>query len=569
MAEALAKGWVDAIPPGRPLTDICWNVMEAVSRAALVAGLEDRPLGPLLLEIDDAGAVLGEPPVANGFIVDGHGIRIGGSLLPLLAPDDRGEFLQLLADRRIGEARFCPLRLHRNGTTHTVCVGVRRQSSGRIALLVQPLIPGGPVVGRHINSRDPITGLLTRWAMSRVFEMQGTNAAAAYAASVMVLRLDNLSPISDYIGGPATDDLMVHVASLLVGIVPHPAVCSRTMGNTFVVFLPDRTSNETLALAREVIEAVNGIGLPGFEHGFKLTAAAGVADVVRGDFDLAVRSATAAAANAGAGGSNRALVAGPAFTHGQISELSTKLEIGDWEVWLQPVSNAGAGDAARLSFHESLARFTNGHGHLISRPDFFASGRVHGLLEVFDRMMLRRVVQLLATHPSAKISVNLSLETFVSEAFPQSILDIIGEATDCCGRIILEIGPHCLMGPMKSVMPRLEALAAAGIAVALDDFGSGICRLNVLTRFPLAIVKLDELVTGYIADDPLQREFVRAVVSICRARGMTTVAEYTRGSEQIRRLLEDGVDLFQGELFGMPAPAADVLGPPVAGVSSA
>jgi EAL domain-containing protein (putative c-di-GMP-specific phosphodiesterase class I) len=104
------------------------------------------------------------------------------------------------------------------------------------------------------------------------------------------------------------------------------------------------------------------------------------------------------------------------------------------------------------------------------------------------------------------------------------------------------------------------------VAVAADDFGSGICRLQDLARFPLAIVKLDELVTGYVDDDPLQREFVRTVVNVCRARGVMTVAEYTRSPEQWQRLVCDGVDCFQGELLGMPAPAAVVLAtPPGAG----
>jgi EAL domain-containing protein (putative c-di-GMP-specific phosphodiesterase class I) len=116
-----------------------------------------------------------------------------------------------------------------------------------------------------------------------------------------------------------------------------------------------------------------------------------------------------------------------------------------------------------------------------------------------------------------------------------------------------------MAAPEEVVRPRLESLAAAGVAVAIDDFGSGICRLHYLTQLPIAIVKLDQIVTGYVDDDPLQRDFVRTVVSLCRARGITTVAEYTRSADQLARLVEDGVDLFQGELFGMPRPAAEVL----------
>jgi EAL domain-containing protein (putative c-di-GMP-specific phosphodiesterase class I) len=73
------------------------------------------------------------------------------------------------------------------------------------------------------------------------------------------------------------------------------------------------------------------------------------------------------------------------------------------------------------------------------------------------------------------------------------------------------------------------------------------------------LVKLDGLVTSYVADDPLQRNFVRMVVNLCRARGIETVAEYTRTIEQMQRLAADGVDFFQGELFGMPQPATKVL----------
>jgi EAL domain-containing protein (putative c-di-GMP-specific phosphodiesterase class I) len=51
------------------------------------------------------------------------------------------------------------------------------------------------------------------------------------------------------------------------------------------------------------------------------------------------------------------------------------------------------------------------------------------------------------------------------------------------------------------------------------------------------------------------------VVNVCRARGATTVAEYTRSPEQWKRLVGDGIHWFQGELLGMPAPAARVLAP--------
>ena len=160
-----------------------------------------------------------------------------------------------------------------------------------------------------------------------------------------------------------------------------------------------------------------------------------------------------------------------------------------------------------------------------------------------------------------RLSVNVTRETFATEAFPEAAIGMVRDSQIDPSRIIFEISPVCLTLPSDLVRPRLQRLEDAGIAVAIDDFGSGVCSLRHLTDFPIAMVKLDELVTSYVADDPLQRNFVRMVVNLCRARGIRTVAEWTKTIEQMQRLAEDGIDLFQGELLGMAQPPAEVLPP--------
>ena len=556
--EAPESGWVDTISGNLPLTDMCWHVLKAVSRVALLPGVSERLLGPVFIEVDDRGNVLSRAVGIDRLLVDSRRVRIGESLLPLIEPRDRDDLARMFEQPQVGTARFCTARLiSEHGCGHAASVGLRRLGAGRVGVLFQPLIPDGPILGRHINNRDPITGLLTRWAISRLLEESEEAGAMARGPTLLILKLDNFRTVSEHIGSRITDAILVQVASILGQILPYPAVSSRLMGDTFLTFLPDMGVEEALDRGRRVIEAVNGIDVPPPASGFKLRASIGVAGEVFADHDLALRLAEAAAAAARAAGGNRAVAAGPTLTPARAAEFAAEMERGSWEVWLQPVVPQAGGQAA---FHESLARFGNGHGHLVSRPEFFTTGRANGLLERFDRMMLERCLRLLEAHPDARLSVNISFETFASNAFPGSVLEPIRELPDSTRRIILEIAPRCLMAPAIDARSRLESLAAAGVAVAIDDFGSGICRLHYLTQFPLAMVKLDELVTGYVDDDPLQREFVRVVAGLCHARGITTVAEFTRSPEQLARLVEDGVDLFQGELLGMPAPAARVLG---------
>jgi len=565
--QAGDKGWVDSIPGDLPLADICWHVMEALSRANRLTSVLDPPIGPVSIDVDDQGRVTAGGDCVEGVLINGQRLMAGKTILDLLAPADRPLLATSLRQAPLGEAWFSPMRLlDPRGGTHTVSIGTRHTAEGRRCLLIQPLVAGGPTVGRHVNNRDSVTGLLTRWGMARELESLARSNPEDPGAVILVLKLENFAAIGEYVGHAATDTLLVRVGSVLNCVLPYPALVSRVMGDTFHVCLTEGGIDAAVRSAERLIEGINGIDVPGFSSDFHLRAAVGIAAVSRKDFDFAIRLADSGVDAAAAEGGNRAVVVGTPSSGVVAHDLSAAMELGSWEVWLQPVVGQAGGHAP---FHEALARFGNGRGRVMTRPDFFATGWGQGLLERFDLIMLQRVLEILASHPYARISVNVSRETFVSKAFPGSFLEPIRALPDGCERVILEISPHCLEMPTPAVKSRLESLAAAGVAVAVDDFGSGICQLRSLTQFPLAIVKLDQLATGYIDDDPLQREFVRVVVSICRARGMTTVAEYTRSPEQMARLIEDGVDWFQGELFGMPAPAAAVLAPPAVGASPA
>lgn len=553
-------GFVDTIRSGQPMPDICWHVLEAVSRAARLPGIAEHPLGPDLIEVDQEGIVITGAEAPGGVIVGGFRLRRGDSLLSLIEPLDRTTIARTLDRAHVGEAQFCTVRLlGEHGRRHTVAMAVRSVIPGRVAVLIQPLICGGPIGGRHVSNRDPITGLLNRWTLSRALEASDTHRSPAGTAAVILATLDEFTSIGSYIGHHHTDVVLLSVASAMARIFPYPALTSRLMGDTFLAYTSDTENDEPLRRAEQLLRLMGDIQVPGFTPQFTLRASIGVAYVTDGDHDLAMRLAEAAAGEARAAGGNRVVVAGSAqFTGTQARELTASMDLGSWEVWLQPVARDPHG---RADFYEALARFSAGNRQMASRADLFIAGRAKGLLERFDRMMLQRALETLESHPDVRLSVNVTYETFISKQFPESFLALIQRVPDGCRRIILEIASRCMAAPEELVRPRLESLAAAGVAVALDDFGSGICRLHYLTQLPLAIVKLDQLVTGYIDDDPLQREFVRTVVSLCRARGITTVAEYTRNAEQLARLVDDGVDLFQGEFFGMPRPAAEVLAP--------
>ena len=541
----------------QPISEICWQVAEVLSRSVRSTQTPERRLGPMRIELDREGIVGPTFDLRGIWFFPGPCPLPGESFLKLLQPEDRGLFTRYLELATQGALSFFPVRvLDRTGAAHPMHAGLRFAGAGRVDLILQPLIDCAPIVGYRRGTRDPLTGLIDRWELWRQMEQRG---AAAGPACVLFAKLDAFESITTTMHFQQVDEVFDRVASAITRVFPWPAQPSRLTGGAFLCLITDTAAERLRSRAMRLIQLVNRIGGEGVFNELRFGMSIGIADVIDGDHDLAVRLAETAVREAHVAGGNRVIIAGAdTLLHFRVGDLQSNMDLDSWELWLQPVVR---GTDGKPEFHEALARFGTAPHPKITRPDFFAAGQLAGLLERFDRMVMLRSLELLTAHSQLRLSVNVTRETFISESFPEAAIGMVRDSQIDPSRIIIEISPVCLTLPVELVWPRLKRLEDADIAVALDDFGSGVCSLRHLTDFPIAMVKLDELVTSYVADDPLQRNFVRMVVNLCRARGIRTVAEWTRTIEQMQRLAEDGIDLFQGELLGMPVPPTEVLPP--------
>lgn len=104
---------------------------------------------------------------------------------------------------------------------------------------------------------------------------------------------------------------------------------------------------------------------------------------------------------------------------------------------------------------------------------------------------------------------------------------------------------------------QIRRLAALGVRVALDDFGSGYNSLTYLHALPVHIVKLDRsLVSG--ADPAHDLALYRSVMSICTGLGLLVIAEGIETRAQADNVQAAGCRFAQGHLFGRPVPARDI-----------
>ena len=110
--------------------------------------------------------------------------------------------------------------------------------------------------------------------------------------------------------------------------------------------------------------------------------------------------------------------------------------------------------------------------------------------------------------------------------------------------------------------PTIEALRrlrSLGIAIALDDFGSGYSSLTSLEQLPITRVKLDRSVVESVDSNPRSAAIARSIITLCHGLGLQVMAEGVERAEQLAVLAQYGPLGVQGYLLAHPARADSVV----------
>ena len=122
---------------------------------------------------------------------------------------------------------------------------------------------------------------------------------------------------------------------------------------------------------------------------------------------------------------------------------------------------------------------------------------------------------------------------------------------------MLEIGEGVLAGEPAQAIAAVHALAALGVAICIDDFGTASSSLVRLKRLPVSEVKVDASFVTRLFDVADNEPIVRSLVGLVRALGIRSVAEGVETAEVAAALTAMGCDAAQGWCFSRPLePAA-------------
>lgn len=119
-------------------------------------------------------------------------------------------------------------------------------------------------------------------------------------------------------------------------------------------------------------------------------------------------------------------------------------------------------------------------------------------------------------------------------------------------QVIVEVTEDEVISGYDEFTFAIRQLRAAGIGLAIDDFGSGFAGLSLLAKFQPDKLKIDRSIVTDIHQHGPKQAIVKAIIDCCAEMQITVVAEGVEKVEEWCWLEAAGIERFQGFLFARP-----------------
>jgi EAL domain-containing protein (putative c-di-GMP-specific phosphodiesterase class I)/CHASE2 domain-containing sensor protein len=243
-----------------------------------------------------------------------------------------------------------------------------------------------------------------------------------------------------------------------------------------------------------------------------------------------------------------------------LADLETALECGD--VWLayQPKWDLARD---RLDGVEALARWTHSERGDISAATFVpileASGKIGTFTLHIIKSALIDLAEWHASDPDLHCSVNISAKLLTDARFVEKAILAVDEAPIENSCVVFEITESAALAEIEQSIEALERIKAAGIAISIDDYGTGQSTMSYLQRLPAAEIKIDQSFVRTIEHDSANRIMVGSTIQMAQALGLRVVGEGIEDQRCLDILKEFGCDVGQGWHISKPLTAADFV----------
>jgi diguanylate cyclase (GGDEF)-like protein/PAS domain S-box-containing protein len=416
---------------------------------------------------------------------------------------------------------------------------------------------------RELARSDSLTGLANRAAFLAELDAALARTLPDHGLAVLSIDLDDFKLINDLHGHTAGDAVLRAVAERLVGQLGGADLVARLGGDAFGVLALRADRDAALDLA-ERLRTVIGADIALGAQAVRASASIGIA-LAPGDGVTAaalLNNAELAMARA-ASSPGDAVRLYDARADDQlrerrriIGELREALAQGQFELRYQVQVRVADGT---VTGYEALLRWRHPERGEVPPDRFVPLAEETGLIVPIGAWALRTACAEAAAWPLPhKVAVNLSAVQLGDPDLPGLIADALATSGLAPARLELEITETAMIADRARTTSILERIKALGVAIAMDDFGTGHSSLATLRAFAFDKIKLDRSFMAELDRGPQAAAVIRAVLALGSSLHIPVLAEGVETAAQLAFLREQGCDEAQGYLLGRPEPAAAV-----------
>jgi diguanylate cyclase (GGDEF)-like protein len=346
---------------------------------------------------------------------------------------------------------------------------------------------------------DELTGLVNRRGFQDVAARALADAPGPLA--VLLVDLDGFKDINDGLGHPTGDDLLRALGRRLQGGGlgrSGAIVVARIGGDEFAILADDRARRADM-LANDVLVAIRQpFYLQAME--LRIDASIGIASAadLAGGLDDLLRRADIAMYKAKERhlGSLRYSIAAER-TSAQLrltAQLRHALEHDPKQLVLhyQPKVNLMSGQLAGV---EALARWEHPERGTLLPAEFLPLVQKARLQRLLTERVLQRALAELPLWQGElrgqQVAVNLPAEAVSDPTLVDCVARLLAATGTPARRLQLEITEDFLMADLDGARVVLEKLRSLGVAISIDDYGTGYSSLAYLRDLPVDELKLD------------------------------------------------------------------------------
>ena len=381
---------------------------------------------------------------------------------------------------------------------------------------------------------------------------------------LFLMDIDRFAPINNALGHQVGDRMLQEIARRLRQVVSATHCVARLGGDEFAILIEDIDTSGAGEFAQEMLKQLR---VPMLLDGQRLDVEASLGIVMfpqDGDsMTLLMRRADLAMTLAKRRHTGFAFGSDVASEppHEQlalIGEMREALAREEFVAYFQPKLELASG---RIKGAEALLRWRHPAKGLVPPGRFIPFAEQTGFIREVTPWLLRHVVrQATAWHRAGLdvvTSVNLSTLDLTCPTLVPDVRRLLEETGLPARLLCLEITESALMDDPEEALRHLDELAALGVKLSIDDYGSGQASLAYVQQLPVHELKIDRAFVDKVEQRPKSAAIMRSTILLCRELGLAVVAEGAETPEELQWLARNDCDIVQGYGIAKPMPAEE------------